>query len=167
MLYFLIGFMGSGKSYAGRHLAELLGIPCIDMDKYIEEQEGRSIKEIFEQNGEEYFRKLEKKFLAELDPAEHKIISTGGGAPCFYDNIQVMNQKGLTIYLNRSKEVVMTQLMKGIDKRPLLKGKTPEEVWEYYDSKLQERKPFYEQAIIHARDLTYRDIAQMIKSGWL
>lgn len=167
MLYFLIGFMGSGKSYAGRHLAEELGIPCIDMDKYIEATEQRTIKEIFEQEGEEYFRNLERNFLEELDPQEHKIISTGGGAPCFFDNMQVMNQKGLTIYLNRSKEVVMAQLLKGIDKRPLLKGKTPDEIWEFYDSKLQERKPFYEKAIIHAGDLTYRDIAQMIKSGWL
>ncbi len=167
MLYFLIGFMGSGKSYAGRNLAEDLKIPCIDMDKHIEEEENRSIKDIFEQEGETYFRELERKFLAELNPADNLIISTGGGAPCYFDNIQVMNQKGLTIYLNRSKDVVMAQLLKGIDKRPLLKGKTPEEIWEFYDSKLSERRPFYEQATIHAGDLGYRDISQMIKSGWL
>lgn len=167
MLYFLIGFMGSGKSFAGRNLAEELNLPCIDMDKHIEETEQKSIKEIFDEKGESYFRELERKFLEELKPADELIISTGGGAPCFLDNMQVMNQKGLTIYLNRSKEVVMAQLLKGIEKRPLLKGKTPEEIWEFYDNKLAERKAFYEQATIHARDLGYKEIAQMIKSGWL
>lgn len=167
MLYFLIGFMGSGKSFAGRNLAEMLNIPCVDMDKHIEAEEERTIKEIFEAEGEVYFRELERKFLTELHPSEEMIISTGGGAPCFFDNMDIMNQKGLTIYLNRSKEVVMSQLLKGIDKRPLLQGKTPEEIWEFYDSKLSERKPFYEKATIHAGDLGYREIAQMIKSGWL
>jgi shikimate kinase len=167
MLYFLIGFMGSGKSYAGRKLAEVLEIPCIDMDKEIEANENSSIQEIFEQHGETYFRKLEKDFLEKLDPKEDLIISTGGGAPCFFDNMEVMNKKGITIYLNRSKEVVMKQLLKGIDKRPLLKGKSQEEIWEYYDHKLQERLPFYNQAQLHAKDLNYIEIGQMMKSGWL
>lgn len=167
MIYFLIGFMGSGKSFAGRHLAEVMEIPCIDMDKQIESEENMTIQEIFEQKGEPYFRKLEKNFLEKLDPKDDLIISTGGGVPCFFDNMEVMNKKGITVYLNRSKEVVMSQLLKGIDKRPLLKGKSEEEIWEYYDQKLQERLPFYEQAQIHAKDLDYMDISQMIKSGWL
>ncbi|MCO5230832.1 MAG: shikimate kinase [Chitinophagales bacterium] len=164
MLYFLIGFMGSGKSYTGRNISELLSIPIIDMDKYIEEKENRSIAEIFEKDGEPYFRKLERDFLENLDPNNNLIISTGGGAPCFFDNMELMNQKGMTIYLNRSKEVVMRQLLKGIDKRPLLKGKSEDEIWAFYDSKLSERKSFYEKAKIHAGDLGYVEIAQLLKS---
>lgn len=167
MLYFLIGFMGSGKSFAGRKLAEVLEIPCIDMDKHIETTENKSIQEIFEQKGEPYFRKLERDFLKTLDPKDNLIISTGGGVPCFFDNMKVMNEKGITIYLNRSKEVVMRQLLKGIDKRPLLKGKSEEEIWDFYDKKLQERLPFYNQAQFHAKDLNYLEISQMLKSGWL
>ncbi|MCO5234177.1 MAG: shikimate kinase [Chitinophagales bacterium] len=164
MLYFLIGFMGSGKSYTGRNLSELMGIPCIDMDKFIEEQENRSIAEIFEKSGETYFRNLERTFLENLNPKDHLIISTGGGAPCFNDNMDLMNQKGTTIYLNRSKETVMKQLLKGIEKRPLLRGKTEEEIWTFYDNKLSERKQFYEKANIHAADMGYVEISQILKS---
>ena len=163
MLVFLIGFMGSGKSFAGRHLGEVLKIPCTDMDKHIEEQEKRTVREIFEQSGENYFRELEHQFLENLDTDQRLIISTGGGAPCFYDNMQIMNRKGLTIYLNRSKPVVMAQLMKGIEKRPLLQDKTEEEIWDFYDKKLSERKVFYEQAQIHAGDMNYLELADIIR----
>lgn len=167
MLYFLIGFMGSGKSYMGKNLSQVLNIPCIDMDNFIENKEGKTIREIFEQHGEDYFRNLEKDFLAELNPEDNLIISTGGGTPCFFDNMEIMNQKGVTIYLNRSKEVVMRQLIRGAHKRPLLKDKTPEEIWTFYDSKIAERKQYYDQAKIHAGDMTYQDVAQLLKSGWL
>ena len=167
MLYFLIGFMGSGKSYMGKNLSKVLEIPCIDMDTQIEKNEGMSIKDIFEKKGEAYFRNLEHQFLLELDSNDNKIISTGGGVPCFFDNIKIMNQKGLTIYLNRSKDVVMRQLMKGAHKRPLLKNKTEAEISDFYNQKLAEREPFYKQAKIHTGNMTYLEIAQMIKSGWL
>ncbi|MCO5248422.1 MAG: shikimate kinase [Chitinophagales bacterium] len=167
MLYFLIGFMGSGKSYMGRNLSKELEISCIDMDEQIELQEGISIKEIFEVKGENYFRNLEREFLLSLNNDENKIISTGGGAPCFFDNMEIMNQKGLTIYLNRSKETVLRQLFKSTHKRPLLKNKTEEEISQYYDFKLAEREPFYSRAKIHAGDMTYIEVAQMIRSGWL
>lgn len=167
MLYFLIGFMGSGKSYMGRNLSKELEIPCIDMDKEIEAEEGKSIKEIFEQDGEEHFRQLERKFLKRLKSKDNLIVSTGGGTPCYSDNMQMMNGLGVTIYLNRSKEVVMRQLLKGIEKRPLLSGKTEHEIWDFYDSKLNERAEFYNQAKIFAQDMNYIEIAQMIKSGWL
>ena len=159
--------MGSGKSYAGRKLAEVLEIPYIDMDHHIEAIENLSIQEIFDTKGESYFRNLEREFLKNLNPNDDLIISTGGGAPCFFDNMEIMNKKGITVYLNRSKEVVMSQLIKGIDKRPLLKGKSEEEIWEFYDHKLQERQPFYDQAQIHVGDLNYTEISQMMKSGWL
>ena len=89
--------MGCGKSYVGRNLAPLLGFDYIDVDKYIEEKEGLTIKEIFEQKGEDYFRQAEKDFIHQLDTGQNLVISTGGGAPCFFDNMEVMNEKGLTI----------------------------------------------------------------------
>ncbi len=167
MLYFLIGFMGSGKSYLCKQLSKELSIPCADMDKDIEKSEGMSINKIFAEHGEAYFREKERDYLRNLNSADTLIISTGGGAPCFFDNMQRMNEKGITIYLNRSKEVVISQLMKGIHKRPLLKGKSQKEVEEFYDFKMSERSPFYEQAKIHVGDLNYIEIAQMLKSGWL
>lgn len=167
MLYFLVGFMGSGKSYMGRRLAKQLDIPWVDMDKEIERAERRTINEIFEKDGEDYFRKLERDYLLQLDPNQNLIIATGGGAPCFYDNMKVMNEKGKTLYLNRKKEVVIAQLMKGLHRRPLLKGKSQDQVMEYYDTVMEERRPYYEQATILVEELNYLDIAQMITSGWL
>lgn|SRR5690554_1196103 len=167
MLYFLVGFMGSGKSHMGRRLAKQLDIPWVDMDKEIERAEGRTINDIFAESGEDYFRQLERDYLLQLDKDQDLIVATGGGAPCFYDNMKTMNEKGRTLYLNRKKEVVIAQLMKGLHRRPLLKGKTQEQVMEYYDAVMKERRPYYEQATIFVEELNYLDIAQMISSGWL
>ncbi len=163
MLIFLIGFMGSGKSYTARNLSERIGIPYLDMDKAIEQKEGRSIADIFSQSGEAYFRELEHQFLMDLQQHEDLIVATGGGTPCFHDNMAIMNGKGLTIYLNRSKDKCMSQLLKGVEKRPLLKGMTPDEVSAYYDLKLAERKPFYKQAHILAGDAEFDEIAEWIE----
>lgn len=162
MLIFLIGFMGCGKSYTGRHLAPLLGYEYVDMDKWIEEKEDLSIKEIFEQKGESYFRELEKTYLQQLDVHQNLIVSTGGGVPCFFDNIKVMNEKGITIYLNRSKEKVIERLIKGQHKRPLLAGLTPEQLADFYDERLSARKPFYEQAQLHVGDADVEAVAKLI-----
>ena len=163
MLIFLVGFMGCGKSYVGRNLAPLLGFDYIDMDKYIEEKEGLSIKEIFEQKGENYFRQLEHQYLLEIDSEQNLVVSTGGGAPCFFDNMEIMNKKGLTIYLNRSKDIVIERLLKGQHKRPLLSGFNAEQLAEFYDERLNTRKPFYEQAMLHAGDAEVEEIATMVK----
>jgi shikimate kinase len=163
MIIFLVGFMGCGKSYTGRTLSGLLDIPFIDMDKAIEEQEGKTVKEIFETEGEAYFREQERIFLEQLDTNQNLIIATGGGAPCFFDNMQLMNEKGWTFWLNRSKDVTLSQLLKGIKKRPLLQGKSPDEVESFYTEKLAERTPFYEKATFHVGDASAEDIADMIK----
>ena len=164
MLVFLIGFMGCGKSYTARNLSVMLEMPHIDMDKAIEEAEGMTIKEIFAEKGEPYFREAERKFLQNMDADANLIIATGGGAACFFDNIKTMNEKGLTIYLNRSKSIAMAQLLKGIEKRPLLQGMTEEQIADFYDTKLAERSPFYEQAKYHAGDADVEEIADYIKS---
>lgn len=164
MLIFLIGFMGCGKSYVGRNLAPLLNFEYIDADKYIEEKEGITVKEIFEQKGEEYFRKQEKLFLEQLNPQQNIVVSTGGGAPCFFDNMDVMNNKGITVYLNRNKEKTIWRLLKGQYKRPLIAHLNKEELEKFYDEKLISREPFYVKAKIHAGDSDVNEIMEMIKS---
>lgn len=165
MLIFLIGFMGSGKSYAARNLSELLQIPFVDTDKAIEAAEGMTVKEIFEQKGEAYFRNLERAYLSGLSPDQSLIVATGGGMPCFFDNMQVMNRKGLTIFLNRSRERALAQLLKGIEKRPLLQDKNEEQIGAFYDEKLAERMPFYAEAEIHAGDADIEELAGLIKAA--
>ena len=162
MIIFLIGFMGSGKSYVARQLTELIDFPSVDMDKAIEAQEGKSVKEIFAQNGESYFRKLEHQFIEAIDPKDDLIVATGGGAPCFYDNMRLMNEKGLTIYLNRSKEKCLEQLLKGIEKRPLLQGMSKDQVSDFYDNKLAERQSYYQQAKWQIGDLEAEELANKI-----
>lgn len=163
MLIFLIGFMGCGKSYVGRNLAPLLGYDYIDLDKFIEEKEQLSVKEIFEQKGEAYFRNLEREFIQQINHENNIVISTGGGAPCFFDNMEVMNKKGLTVYLNRSKKMVIYRLLKGQYKRPLLAGLSPDELEKFYDEKLESRKQYYEQAKLFTDDANVDEILIMIR----
>jgi shikimate kinase len=162
MIIFLIGFMGSGKSYVGRKLAPIMGYDHIDSDRWLEEREGIPVKNIFEEKGETYFRELEKKFIAALTPNQNLIVSTGGGIPCFYDNMEQMNQKGLTIYLNRSKTSNIAQLLKGIHRRPHLSGMGEEEVSEFYDKKMVERKSYYEQSKLKVGDANVEEIHKII-----
>jgi shikimate kinase len=162
MLIFLIGFMGCGKSYVARNLAPILEIDYVDLDKLIEEKEQLTVKEIFEQKGENYFREKEKEFIEQLEPTENLIVSTGGGAPCFFNNMQLMNEKGLTIYLNRNKEKTIWRLLKGQYKRPLIANLSAEELEKFYDEKLSSRKQYYEQAKLHVGDADVEEIAKMI-----
>ncbi len=155
--------MGCGKSYTGRNIAPLLGFEYIDIDKYIEEKEGLTIKEIFEQKGEDYFRLQEKEFIQKVNNEENIVVSTGGGAPCFYDNMDVMNEKGLTIYLNRNKEKTIWRLLKGQYKRPLIANLSKEELEKFYDERLESRKPFYEKAKLHVGDADVNEILEMLK----
>jgi len=155
--------MGCGKSYVGRNLAPLLKYDYVDIDRYLEEKEGLTIQEIFKEKGEAYFRQLESSYLKQLDPQQNLVISTGGGAPCFFDNMEVMNEKGLTVYLNRNKEKIIWRLLKGQHKRPLLNGLTPEQIADFYDERLEIRKPFYEKAKLHVGDTDVDEILEMLK----
>lgn len=157
--------MGCGKSYVGRNLAPLLGFDYIDADKFIEEKEGLTVKEIFEQKGEDYFRQLEKDFILGVEAEQNLVISTGGGAPCFFANMNVMNEKGLTIYLNRNKEKTIWRLLKGQYKRPLIANLSPAELEKFYDERLESRKPFYEKAMLHVGDADVEEIKDLILKG--
>jgi shikimate kinase len=165
MLIFLIGFMGCGKSYVGRNLAPLMGYDYIDIDKFIEEKEGLSVKEIFEKKGEDYFREQEREFINQVDSQKNLVVSTGGGAPCFFDNMEVMNEKGITVYLNRNKEKVIWRLLKGQYKRPLIAHLSPKELAEFYDERLESRKQFYEKAKIHVGDADVQEILKILKNN--
>ncbi len=146
---FLIGFMGSGKSLYGRGLAKAMDMELVDLDAWIVEETGKTINQIFEQEGEASFRELEKKYLRLITTSEAKIISVGGGTPCFFDNMDWMNEQGTTVYLKCAATLLFGRLKKS-SKRPLLLDKTPEELFAFIEEKLLERESFYAKAkVIH------------------
>lgn len=152
---FLVGFMGAGKSSLGRRLAERLGCPFIDLDRRIEAAEGRSIPEIFGAVGEAGFRALERDGLRALEHEPPGVVATGGGTPCFFDNMDWMNARGITIYLCVSAEVLSRRLSQKREQRPLLKDIDQEHLAHFIESKVQEREHWYCQAqhTLHADDL--------------
>ncbi|MEO1514123.1 MAG: shikimate kinase [Bacteroidota bacterium] len=147
MQIFLIGFMGAGKSHTGRRLAQSLGFVFVDLDQYIQQKAGKSISEIFAAEGEAYFRELERDCLKEQQE-ESLVVACGGGTPCFFDNMDWMNRQGITIFLDTHPSLILMRLQKGAAKRPLVAGKTREELQGYIEEKLAERRPFYEQASV-------------------
>lgn len=146
MKIFLIGFMGCGKSTLGRKLATKLGYDFIDLDHQIEKQIGMSIGAYFAANGEEAFRAFERKTLQELDYPSNCVVATGGGAPCYFDNIEWINNNGVSVYIEMSPAALARRLENGKEKRPLLKDMNQEEMIGFIEKKLEERDPFYLQA---------------------
>lgn len=143
---YLIGFMGSGKSTIGRFVANEMGWRSIDMDHVFEKEYNCSISMYFETHGEEAFREAEKKILAQLALEKKVVISTGGGTPCFKNNIETMRSTGLTIYIQVEPEELIKRLRNARESRPLLAGKQDEELLQYIKTKLSEREPFYNKA---------------------
>lgn len=136
---FLVGLPGSGKTTYGKQLAKKLKRPFIDLDDMIIESEKRSIKQVFEDSGESYFREVERRCLTDAIQNEQCfIMATGGGTPCFFDNLEVMNQEGLTIYLKTPIEVIQNRLQAD-ESRPLMRSNTIEQLY-------NKRKSWYEQA---------------------
>lgn len=146
MRVYLIGYMGSGKSHLGWKLANHLGVQFVDMDTYIEERNCKSIPQIFAEEGEAEFRQKERKALEELSEFTDIVIATGGGAPCFFDNIEVMNETGKTIYLNIDPKILADRLLNSKTERPLIKGKSRDELVAFIDETLKKRNEFYSQA---------------------
>lgn len=147
MRIFLIGFMGCGKSYNGTRLAKVLNMPFVDLDNYIEEKAGKTIAEIFSEQGEEHFRKLEQQALHQMTAFDNIVISCGGGTPCFFDNMEWMNENGDTVYLKCTPQTLEKRLVKGKAKRPLIKDLDEQnELINFIKSKLEKREPFYSKA---------------------
>ncbi len=144
--------MGSGKSTLGWRLSKHAGLQFIDMDHYIEERNCKTIPQIFEEEGEDEFRKKERKALEELAEFTDIVIATGGGAPCFFDNIDVMNRTGKTIYLNIDPRILADRLMNSKTERPLIKGKSRRELVAFIDKTLRKRNEFYKQARYHIKE---------------
>lgn len=142
----LIGYMGAGKTTVGRALSKELGIPFYDLDWYIESRRRKKIAQIFEEVGEEGFRKIEHNMLHEVAEFEDVIVSCGGGTPCFFDNIDYMNRQGDVVYLKASPEVLYSHLLMSKNERPLLKGKSPEELIAFIREQLHVREPYYNRA---------------------
>ena len=146
MKLFLIGYMGAGKTTAGRLLAKKINYSFIDVDCFIENRYRQTIAEIFEEKGEAGFREIEHRVLLEISSYEKVVVSTGGGLPCFFDNMELMNQMGITIYLKNNRNELIKRLISKNQKRPLIKGKTPEELRIFIETSLNEREPFYNRA---------------------
>lgn len=142
--------MGSGKTTVGQMLARALQWRFIDLDHYIEQSQGKSITALFDELGEAGFRLLEHEALKEVAALKRVVVSTGGGAPCFHKNMQLMRSKGLTIYLQLSPEVLYERLLPARKSRPLLAGKSDEELLDFIRQKLAEREDYYKQAAVHA-----------------
>lgn len=138
--------MGSGKSRLGRRLSEFLNTQFVDMDHYIEERNCKSVPQIFAEEGEEEFRKKERLALEELSEFTDIVIATGGGAPCFFDNMALMNNTGETVYLNIDPTILADRLMQSKNERPLIKGKSREELVAFIDETLKMRDTFYSKA---------------------
>ncbi len=146
MKLFLIGMPGAGKTHAAEFLKKKLKIPAYDLDALVEMMEEKTITEIFEEGGEETFRKLEAKMLRLFKEKKKFILSTGGGTPCFHDNIDWMNKNGQTVFIDEPVEVLVERLVNEQEKRPLLKDKSASELEAYLQETLAQRRSFYEKA---------------------
>ena len=138
--------MGSGKTTVGKAISKELGIQFYDLDWYIESRMHKTVSQLFAERGEDGFRQIEHNMLHEVAEFEDVIISCGGGTPCFFDNMEYLNQQGETVYLKASPEVLYEHLKMAKTERPLLKDKTEEEMKQFISEQLEKREPYYNQA---------------------
>jgi shikimate kinase len=165
MKIYLIGFMGCGKSHWGKQLGEKLNIPYFDLDDEIVKEESKSITEIFAYHGEEYFRQKEKDVLYTLTEKHNSfVLATGGGTPCYFNNIEYMNKNGTSVWFNCSVECLFNRLVKEKDHRPLIRNLTDEQLRSFIIKKFGDRKIFYRQAsvIINEDAITLENIVDTI-----
>lgn len=153
MKIFLIGFMGSGKTHYGRLLSEKIGLPFFDLDEQISSHAGKSLTDFFEQDGEEAFRLTEKDLLHIITEShESFIMACGGGSPCYFNNIDYMNQEGTTVWINTPTEIIFERLVKEKEKRPLIRDLADEKLKRFIHKKFADRRIYYEQAEIIVED---------------
>jgi shikimate kinase len=161
MLVFLIGYMGSGKSTIGKTLARSMNYPFHDMDQIFEKHAGMNIPDFFKQFGEVAFRKRERELLTTICQWKDAVISTGGGTPCYYDNLEMMNRAGVTVYLNLNVEELYERLNKDEHIRPLLMDAPRGNLKDYISRHLREREKYYLKAkVVH--DPLQSDIDELI-----
>ena len=159
---FLIGFMGAGKTTIGKKLASLMKLSFVDLDLFIESRHHKTIRQIFEENGEDAFREMEQKALCEVAEFEDVVISTGGGTPCFYQNMLFMNEKGTTVYLKVSIDELIKRISLNKSARPVLKNYSDNKLRLFVEEVIAKRSLVYAQAqiIFHAEN---QDISALCK----
>ena len=164
----LMGYMGSGKSTIGKSISSRLQLTFIDLDNYIEQREDSSIKEIFKNKGEIYFRIKEAFYLKEiLDTKTNYVLSLGGGTPCYGTNMDLIKEStAISYYLRANIPTLVARLQNGKENRPLIATLNDEQLLEYIGKHLFERAPFYEQAAIkiNINDVTIEEISEAILS---
>lgn len=146
MKIFLIGMMGSGKSFISKHLALELKLDSFDLDEVIEKAEKETITNIFKEKGEEHFRQLETDYLYQFANKDNFVLATGGGTPCYNNNMNWMNENGITVWLDESIDIITKRLESGKEHRPLIAKLSNDEFKRFVENKLKERKPFYNKA---------------------
>ncbi|MDP9229535.1 MAG: shikimate kinase [Bacteroidota bacterium] len=147
--------MSSGKTYWGKQVSQKLDMPFFDLDGQVVVSEGKSINEIFEKDGEEYFRQKEKEVLHILTESRDTfVIACGGGTPCYYNNIDYMNRSGVTVWINTPMDILFERLQKQRAQRPLLRKLTDEQLKGFIIKKFSDRKIYYEQAKVIVDDET-------------
>ena len=158
----IIGYMGAGKTTVGKALAKALGLDFYDLDWDIESRMHKTVNQIFDDQGEDGFGRIEHNMLHEVAEFENVIISCGGGTPCFFDNMDYINRQGYTIYLKSTPEVLHKHLQMGKTVRPLLLNKTADEVKAFITEQLSQREPYYLKAQ-HIVDVNLLDTYDKIK----
>ena len=163
---YLVGYMGAGKTTAARRLAHRLGWEVADTDALFEEKYKISVNDFFNKYDEPLYRKLESEVLKATEGLENVVVSTGGGTACYFDNMEWMNQHGLTVFLRISPKAVIDRLLHAKRKRPLAEGKTESELTEFVNRHYTERLPFYEQAkiTVKAEDLDLENLIKQIEN---
>ncbi len=157
---YIIGYMCSGKSSISRKLAARLGYESFDTDDLFEERYHICVQDFFEKYGEDYFRKFESEILKKTGEMHKVVVSTGGGTPCFFDNMQWMKENGTTIFVRVSPTTSFHRIMNAKRKRPLVYGKTEEELRQYVENHYNSRLPIYEQAnfIVKGEDFDIEEV---------
>lgn len=161
-----MGYMGSGKSTLARHMAKSLKLPFIDLDDYIVEKEQNSIKELFKQQGEIYFRLKESTYLKEvLDIDQPLVLALGGGTPCYADNMALIKKESLSFYLKASIGTLCKRLRNEKNQRPLIASLDDQQLTEFIAKHLFERREFYEKAdhIINLEDKSIEDLLKELQ----
>jgi shikimate kinase len=157
--------MGCGKSTMGRKLSEKLDVVFVDLDKYIEEKYFKTVPQIFAEEGEDAFRLKERAALEEVAAFDEVIVATGGGAPCFFDNMELMNESGLCVFLDVGYAELADRLIHSKTERPLIKGKSPEELVGFIESMMLKRRPFYEKAecVLKGNEIKPEQVIELLK----
>ncbi|MBN9297021.1 MAG: shikimate kinase [Filimonas sp.] len=165
MKIFLVGMMGTGKSHWSKILSKKLKCGGYDLDHLIEMNEEKTIAEIFEQDGEDYFRKVEAKVLRWFGEKKTYVLATGGGVPCYHDNMDWMNKQGITIWIDSPIEEIVERLTPEKAHRPLIKDLSDAQLADFLRKKLADREAYYKKATYHLKEaeINEKNILKIIK----